>query len=142
MTISQFTDFENADVETIEPIEYTGKEICPDVFMSYTFDDKTFGDKLNSSSQNTKVFERDKDFIITYENNINPGIATATLTGIAPNCEGSKIVEFEITGVSTTEEINAASQTSDNISLLLFVVAVIASISACFVVYTYRNKKN
>ncbi len=124
LTISVFTDFEHADVTPIKPLEYTGKEVCPDVFMSYTF-----GSEQNSVINNTKEFERDKDYFVTYRNNVNPGTATAILTGIEPNCTGSKTVNFEINapipGPDEPIYVNGDPATSDNILNTVVMICIL-----------------
>ncbi len=48
------------------------------------------------------VLQRDIDYTVSYENNVNPGTACMTITGIG-NFTGTKTLEFEIVDVPDTE---------------------------------------
>lgn len=127
-TITKFDDFDKVMVANVPPIEYTGQPICPKFDVSYNFETpENFSlFKLLVNEDNVKKFDEGKDYTVTYENNIEPGIATATLTG-TENCEGVKQVNFEILPAGST-----SAQTSDyNISSLVAFLCLISIISFC-----------
>ncbi|WP_434799405.1 SH3 domain-containing protein [Terrisporobacter vanillatitrophus] len=72
-------DLSNATVGTISQQEYTGEEIKPSVTVSY----------------NGKQLVLDKDYQISYSNNISVGTATAKITGIG-DYTGSITTSFGI----------------------------------------------
>ena len=65
---------------------YTGKEIKPTVKVEYQ--DDVIKESLGSLKEGT-------DYKVFYKNNINPGAATVTVTGIN-NYKGTKTVSFKI----------------------------------------------
>ena len=96
-TINQFEDFDNVMVADIAPIEFTGLPVYPDFNVTYKFEEQNLLLKASNinDDDNIGVFKEGKDFVVNCVNNINPGTATATLTGIN-SCTGQKIVNFEI----------------------------------------------
>ena len=72
-------NIENSKIETIAVQSYTGKEIKPEIVV-----------KIGE-----KVLTKNKDYTISYKNNINVGTATATIIG-KENYLGSKSISFII----------------------------------------------
>lgn len=72
-----------AEIESIPKQDHTGEEITPEVKVTI----------------NGKVLEQDKDYIVQYTDNVDPGTATVTVEGIG-NYEGVIESTFEIAEVS------------------------------------------
>lgn len=79
---------------TIENQTYTGSQLKPDVFLSYTVGNET------------QTLVNGTDYSVTYTNNVNAGTATATITGKG-NFTGSfqrefTIYPYDLNGVTAT----------------------------------------
>jgi len=72
-------DINNTTITCTESQQYTGSSIIP---------------KITVKDEDLFLEER-RNYLVSYENNINAGIATATITGIG-NYTGSKIINFTI----------------------------------------------
>ena len=73
------------NISDLENSVYTGLEQTPDVTVSV----------------DSKVFEKDKDYTIAYENNKDSGTATVKITGIG-SCTGEVVKTFEIAKAKLT----------------------------------------
>lgn len=85
------TDVDGSALYSIDKIDdqnWTGKEICPDI-------------KVKDISAD-KYLEKGKDYDVFYEDNSNPGNATASVTGIG-NYSGSLEKHFRIVAKRTIE---------------------------------------
>lgn len=84
------TDLSGATVSNVGPFAYTGNEIRPEPTVT-----------LFVSGTGTVTLEKDVDYALSYENNINAGTAKVTVTGIG-TYSGSKSVNFSISATSLT----------------------------------------
>ena len=79
---------ENGGENTKTPLDFTAFTLQTEDF-DYTGNEIVLGDKLNAGKY-TK-----NDYLLTYENNVNPGKATVTITGKG-SFDGSKKLNFNI----------------------------------------------
>lgn len=89
---------DNTEITGISNTAYTGAEIRPELVI--TVDGRTL--------------EADKDYTVTYENNINVGTATVTIKFIG-NYDGEMNREFEITPFVVTDDNVKISSVADQI---------------------------
>lgn len=89
---------DNAEITGIADAVYTGSEIRPEL-----------GIKVDG-----RTLEADKDYTVTYENNINVGTATVTIKFIG-NYDGEMSREFKITPFIVTDDNIKISSISDQI---------------------------
>lgn len=89
---------DNTEITGIADAEYTGAEIRPEL-----------GIKVDGC-----MLEADKDYTVTYENNINVGTATVTISFIG-NYDGNMTREFNITPFIVTDDNVKISNVSDQI---------------------------
>lgn len=98
-------DIADADIEEIAEIEYTGKEICPEIKAFY----------------NGNVLEAGKDYTLSYADNIEIGKASIMVTGIH-DYKSERIVNFDIIPVrrdianATVDSINDIEYTGKAIT--------------------------
>ena len=78
---------EKVNFSTIENKTYTGKEIKPEPTITY----------------NSVTLEKDKDYTLSYENNVNVGHATVKVTFIG-NYSGDASTAFEIISRVITDD--------------------------------------
>ena len=79
-------------VALIPDFEFTGEAITPEVVVTFTKDAETV------------TLVRDLDYTVGYENNVNPGVATAIVTGIG-NYSGELKQTFAINATLTDGDI-------------------------------------
>ena len=79
---------ENGGENTKTPLDFTAFTLQTEDF-DYTGNEIVLGDKLNAGKYTQN------DYLLTYENNVNPGKATVTITGKG-NFDGSKKLNFNI----------------------------------------------
>lgn len=76
-------EFYAAFTDGVTRLKYTGSEIKPPVIVTYT------------GSQGTVTLTEDRDYSLTYENNINAGTADVKVNGIGNNI-GTRTLTFDI----------------------------------------------
>lgn len=74
-------DMNGISVSAIEPQEYTGKALTPNPVLKY----------------GQVTLKKNRDYTVTYKNNVNLGTATVTISGLG-NFSGSKTITFSIVG--------------------------------------------
>ncbi len=79
ITVEEPKEISDATSTAVENQEYTGKEIIPNITVSY--------------GETTLV--EGIDYLVEYKNNINPGTASIVITGIN-KYTGTKVITFEI----------------------------------------------
>lgn len=77
---------------TVEDQTYTGTALCPAVKVTEELSEDVSG---NSESTTAKTLQLNKDYIVSYSNNINAGKATVTVTGKG-EYTGKKEIDFTI----------------------------------------------
>ena len=100
-------DISEAEIDGIANQTYTGSEITPVLKITY----------------NGKTLREGADYNVIYTNNVNPGKAKATVTGIG-NFSGTASVEFNIVENQTPSENEGIAQ-----RVLTFMKNVIAFIA-------------
>lgn len=99
--LSERVDIAETIVSDIEPVTYNGKEQTPDVEVK----------------QNGNTLIKDKDYTVSYSDNVDVGTATVLITGIGM-CKGSKTVTFKINKaeqtVTTSDEDNNTNKNDKN----------------------------
>ena len=95
--IDSLIDISSTDVKfpTLGDQFYTGNALTP---LSGSIN------KVKIDGQSTRIYEG-TDYTVTYENNIEVGTATATLTGIG-KYTGTKVIEFPISEYVMTVKVN------------------------------------
>lgn len=102
--------------------EYTGEEIQP---------------KITISSPENRIFRDGIDYVVTYENNIEVGTATANITGT--KCLlGKAQVNFDIVANSSNQ--NSGASTFDTISILIIAIIVLALIGSTTLILNRKFK--
>ena len=77
--------FDRVVLEGVE-YDYTGEAVTP---LEKVYN--SFG----------KLLQKDEDYTVSYENNINVGVATITINGIGPRYNGQQLTtSFAITGIN------------------------------------------
>lgn len=74
------------------------------------------------------ILQKDVDYTVTYENNSEPGTATATVTGIG-NFKGSKTLSFTVTAAPDTIEVTLPGDVDGDGQLALTDYAFIANLA-------------
>ncbi len=99
--LSERVDIAETTVSDIEPVTYNGKEQTPDVEVK----------------QNGNTLIKDKDYTVSYSDNVDVGTASVLITGIGM-CKGSKTVTFKINKaeqtVTTSDEDNNTNKNDKN----------------------------
>ena len=81
-------DIESAEIATIAVQNYTGSEVRPEIIVT----------------DGAKVLREGTDYTVTYKDNVEPGTATAVITGKG-NYSGTKSVEYEIEKLNLVQNI-------------------------------------
>lgn len=81
-------DIKTAEIAAIPVQDYTGKEVRPEIIVT----------------DGAKVLREGTDYTVTYKDNVEPGTATAVVTGKG-NYSGTKAVEFEIEELDPIQNI-------------------------------------
>lgn len=77
---------DSVKIDKIPDQEYTGKAVKPEVKVTYKGNQLEYG----------------KDYILSYENNVEVGVATVIVEGI-DSYEGKKVITFKIKGISLSK---------------------------------------
>ncbi len=85
-------DISGATIAAIADMTYVGVAIEPELTVTVTL------------GETQKVLKQGEDYTVEYTNNINVGMATATVTGTG-NYTGTKTANFNITGKAITDAI-------------------------------------
>ncbi|MBD5135709.1 MAG: fibronectin type III domain-containing protein [Lachnospiraceae bacterium] len=79
ITAKNINESKDITIEPIKSMTYTGSALIPDVVVK----------------DGTKVLEKDKDYVVSFANNVNAGTATVTITGRG-NYNSNKTSSFTI----------------------------------------------
>lgn len=119
-------------VGKIEAQTFTGDEIRPNLDVKYVIDEPEFSLLRFFKFENgIQELEQDKDYTVSYKNNVEPGTASVNINFIG-NYAGETTSNFEIVSSPESKNVASTAQTGDasNIGLIVMVIAIAGAFCA------------